>query len=116
MRRRQASAASCPNEVLLNISATTSVPTLDAIARRHRLTRLEMQDFTLTRRRIARLRINDSRPVATVIRSLQADLGIVGAQPNYLFASSRTARPRLRQAIHRNTHSPSCGCRKPMNS
>lgn len=75
-----------PNEVLLNISTNTSGPALDAIARRHRLTRLETQDFTLTRRRLARLRINDNRPVATVIRSLRADLGILGANPNYLFA------------------------------
>lgn len=74
-----------PNEVLVNISAATSTPALDAIARRHRLTRLETQDFSLTSRRIARLRINDNRPVATVIRSLQADLGVLGANPNYLF-------------------------------
>src|SRR5437764_1047820 len=80
-----------PNEVLLNISAATSSPALDTIARRHRLTRLETQDFTLTRRRLARLRINDGRPVATVIRSLQADTRILGAQPNYLYAMQQAA-------------------------
>lgn len=80
-----------PNEVLLNISPATSGPALDAIARRHRLTRLELQDFTLTRRRLARLRINDGRPVATVIRSLQADARILGAQPNFLFAVQQGA-------------------------
>ncbi len=69
----------------------TSGTALDAIARRHRLTRLETQDFTLTRRRIARLRINDGRPVATVIRSLQAEARILGAQPNYLFAVQQGA-------------------------
>src|SRR6185436_9530415 len=81
------------NEVLLNVSAATSIPTLDAIARRNRLTRLETQDFTLTRRRFARLRINDGRPVATVIRSLQADGRILGAQPNYLYTLQQGGAP-----------------------
>jgi hypothetical protein len=63
-----------------------SIPALDAIARRNRLTRLEAAGFHVTRRRLARLRINDGRPVATVIRSLQADARILGAQPNYLYA------------------------------
>jgi hypothetical protein len=75
-----------PNEVLANISATMSLPALDAVLRRNRLTRLETQDFTLTRRRIARLRINDGRPVATVIRSLQKEASILGAQVNSYFA------------------------------
>src|SRR5947209_7274440 len=81
------------DEVLLNISAATSGPALDAIARRNRLTRLETQDFTLTRRRLARLRINDGRPVATVIRSLQADGRILGAQPNYLYTVQQSGTP-----------------------
>jgi len=57
-----------PNEVLLNISAATSPRAVDAIAQKFRLTRLEVQDFTLTRNRLARLRINDGRPVRAVIR------------------------------------------------
>jgi len=74
-----------PNEVLLNVSAALSQPAFDAITRRYRLTRLETQDFVLTRRRLARVRINDGRPVATVIRSLQAEARLLGAQPNYLY-------------------------------
>lgn len=74
------------NEILLNLSAATSAPALDAIARRYRLTRLETQDFALTQRRLARLRVNDGRPVGTVIRSLQAEARVLGAQPNYLYA------------------------------
>lgn len=80
-----------PNEVLLNISGNLPIPTLDAIARRNRLTRLETQDFTLTQRRLARLRINDGRPVATVIRSLQTEVAVLGANPNYLFAVQEAA-------------------------
>jgi len=75
-----------PNEVLLNISAATSPRAVDAIAQKFRLTRLEVQDFTLTRHRLARLRINDGRPVRAVIRSLQSDPRVLGAQPNYLYA------------------------------
>src|SRR6185503_19583411 len=82
-----------PNEVLLSISAATSIPALDALARRNRLTRLETQNFTLTRRRIARLRIDDGRPIATVIRSLQSDARILGAQANHLYAVQQGPAP-----------------------
>jgi hypothetical protein len=80
-----------PNEVLLNISAATSPRAVDAIAQKFRLTRLEVQDFTLTRHRLARLRINDGRPVRAVIRSLQSDPRVLGAQPNYLYAMQQGA-------------------------
>lgn len=74
------------DEVLLNVSSSLPIPALDAIARRHRLTRLELLDFSLTGRRLSRWRINDGRPVPAVIRSVRADARILGAQPNYLFA------------------------------
>lgn len=79
------------NEVLLNIASGTSAPAVDAIARRHRLTRLDLQSFEITRRSLARLRINDGRAVATVIRSLQADARVLGAQPNYLYSLQQGA-------------------------
>lgn len=75
-----------PNEVLLNIPAGISAPALSAIARRHRLTQLETRNFTLPPRRLARVRINDGRPVAAVIRSLQQEASILGAQPNYYYS------------------------------
>jgi subtilisin family serine protease len=80
-----------PNEVLLNIAAGTSVPALNALARRHRLTQLESRDFTLPPRRLARLRINDGRPVAAVIRSLQQEASILAAQPNYYYSLEQGA-------------------------
>lgn len=79
------------NELLLNVAAGTSAPALDAITRRHRLTRLDLQNFATTRRTLARVRINDGRPVATVIRSLRADARVLGAQPNYLYALQQDA-------------------------
>src|SRR3954464_231450 len=78
-----------PNEVLLNISTVTSARAVDAIAQKYRLTRLDVQDFTLTRHRLARLRINDRRSVPVVIRSLQSDARVLGAQPNYLYATQQ---------------------------
>src|SRR4051812_35251657 len=78
-----------PNEVLLNISTATSARAVDAIAQKYRLTRLDVQDFTLTRHRLARLRINDRRSVPVVIRSLQSDARVLGAQPNYLYATQQ---------------------------
>jgi subtilisin family serine protease len=82
-----------PNEVLLRISAATSPRAVDAIAQKYRLTRLDVQEFTLTRRRLARLRIDDGRPVGAVIRSLRADPRVLGAQPNYLYAMQQGGAP-----------------------
>jgi len=80
-----------PNEVLLNISTATSARAVDAIAQKFRLTRLDVQDFALTRHRLARLRINDGRPVGIVIRALRSDPRVLGAQPNYLYAMQQGA-------------------------
>jgi subtilisin family serine protease len=81
------------NEVLLNISPAITLPALDQLARRHRLTRLELRDFTLPVRRIARLRINDGRPVGAVIRSLQQEACTFSAPPNYLYATEQGPAP-----------------------
>ena len=80
-----------PNEVLLNLAANMSSPALNALARRHRLTQLEARDFTLPPRRLARLRIDDGRPVASVIRSLQQEASILAAQPNYYYSLEQGA-------------------------
>ena len=80
-----------PDEVLLKISMAASPRAVDDIARRYRLTRLDMQDFALTRHRLARLRIDDGRSAGTVIRSLQADARVLGAQPNYLYVIQQGA-------------------------
>ncbi len=79
-----------PNEVVLNVGAL-SVTQFDALARRNRLTRLDLREFTLPERRLARVRINDGRPVGTVIRSLQREASIIGAQPNYLYTLEQGA-------------------------
>ena len=68
-----------------------SAPAFNALAHRHRLTQLEAREFTLPPRRLARLRINDGRPVATVIRSLQQEASILAAQPNYYYSLEQGA-------------------------
>lgn len=75
-----------PDEVLLSLPANLTVPALDAIAQRNELTRLDVRDFTMTGRRLALMRINDGRPVATVIAALQAEAGLGGAQPNFVYS------------------------------
>lgn len=80
-----------PNEVLLNVAGSMSTSAFNALARRHRLTPLETRDYTLPPRRLARLRINDGRPVATVIRSLQQEANILAGQPNYYYSLEQGA-------------------------
>jgi subtilisin family serine protease len=46
---------------------------------------MESQSSVLTRRRLFRWRINDGRPVATVINTFATDARILKAQPNYLY-------------------------------
>jgi hypothetical protein len=70
-----------PNEVLL-----VAARSLDAIARRHRLTPLETYRSRATGRTYHRLHIDDGRAVPIVIRALAADTRIAAAQPNYLYA------------------------------
>jgi hypothetical protein len=74
-----------PNEVLLDIATGVSGPQLDAIARRFRLTPVDVHPLRLIGRSIHRWRINDGTSVAAVIRALAGEVRIAGAQPNYLF-------------------------------
>jgi subtilisin family serine protease len=79
------------NEVLLTISPSVQETTLNAMARQHRLTLVESQDFALTGRKVFRWRINDGRPVPAVINTLSTDLRIIAAQPNYLHRTQEDA-------------------------
>ena len=82
-----------PDEVLLTIAPTVSVLTLNAVARLHKLTRTESQDFSLTGRRIFRWKITDGRPVGIVINTLKTDMRVLAAQPNYLFYTMQQDKP-----------------------
>ncbi len=75
-----------PDEVVIEIANSVSSQQVDALQRRHRLTRIESQTFQLLGSTLFRWRIPDRRSVAAVVRALEADRVVATAQPNYLFA------------------------------
>src|SRR5262245_48384201 len=70
-----------PTEVLVGLPSNLTPQALDALARRHRLVRLE----SLTSTTFHRWQITDQRSVADVVRALEADTSVRVAQPNYRF-------------------------------
>src|SRR5947209_8473461 len=86
-----------PNEVILDSVPSVSTPTLEAIAQRHAMTRMETQTFRLTGRRMHRWRLDGGGSVEAMIRALVGERLIAGAQPNYLYALAETAADRLNQ-------------------
>lgn len=75
-----------PKEIILEIAGNPTDAQIEALARRHRLTRVESQDFPLIGSRMFRWRITDNRSVETVIRQVLAGGGVQSANPNYRFA------------------------------
>jgi Subtilase family len=73
------------NEVMLDIPSSVPTATLDAIAARHGMTRLETQSFRLTGRTLHRWRLDGGTAVPDMIRVLARENQIAGAQPLYLF-------------------------------
>jgi len=72
-----------PNEILIEVGSLLSLQAADALARRHRLTRLESVAFQLTGTTLLRLRITDRRSVPTVIRGVETEQVVLATQPNY---------------------------------
>jgi hypothetical protein len=75
-----------PDEVVVRLPSNLSRQALDDLASRHRLTRIESQGIGLTGTTFHRWRISDRRTVSDVIRALETDGAVGGAQPNYRFA------------------------------
>jgi Subtilase family len=71
-----------PNEVVVEVAATVSQETINALLRRHRLTQLETLNLQSSGTSIRRLRINDRRGVPAVVRALAAEGFMV--QPNLI--------------------------------
>ena len=82
-----------PNEVMLDIPAGVTSPALDAIAARHRMTRLETRSFRLTGRTLHRWRLDGGGTVEAMIRGLAGEQQVAGAQPNYLYALQQADLP-----------------------
>jgi hypothetical protein len=70
------------NELVAEIDGALSDAQADALARRHRLTRLESQSFPLVGATISLFRITDRRTVEAVSRELGADNSVRTVQPN----------------------------------
>jgi subtilisin family serine protease len=75
-----------PNEVVIEVDGSPSQDAVEALARRHRLRRVESQPFRLSRSTIFRWEIPDGRSMQEVIRQLSADRAIKSVQPNYVYS------------------------------
>ena len=83
-----------PDEVVIEVTRSVAPQQIEALQRRHRLTRIEQRAMTLTGTTMFRWRIPDRRSVATVVRALEADRIVASAQPNYIFTLQEdVARP-----------------------
>ena len=78
-------------EVLIEIDGNPTDAQADELARRHRLTRLQSQNFPLTNSTFFRWRISDSRSVDTVVRELVAAGNVKSAQRNNIFRLQQNA-------------------------
>jgi subtilisin family serine protease len=72
-----------PDEVLIQMASTVSDETIDALARRLQLNRIE--SFTSGGVTMFRWKILGQRPVPTVIRQLRAERVVLAVQPNFLY-------------------------------
>ncbi len=88
-----------PDEVLITLAANTPAATVNALAQRLNLNRVESFDSNGVT--LFRWKIPDRRSVPAVIRSLQAQgRGIVlAAQPNYLYQLQEQPRPPGEQQV-----------------
>ena len=80
-----------PDEIVVQLPAGSAAQAVAQVVARHQLTLLESQTLQLGGEAMYRLRIPDQRSVPAVIAALEADAGIISAQPNYLFALSGDA-------------------------
>jgi Subtilase family len=79
------------NEVVLDIGPDVPVSTLDALARRHGMTRIESYTFALTGRTMHLWRLNPGGSVASMIRGLSGERLALRAQPNFTYRFQQQA-------------------------
>ncbi len=79
-----------PDEVVVGLPSNLSRRAVDELARRHRLAHVESQSIGLLGTTFHRWRITDRRPVADVIRAIEAEGGVSRAQPNYRYTLQQT--------------------------
>jgi subtilisin family serine protease len=72
-------------EMILDIPANVPTQALDAIAARHTMTRMETRSFPLLGRTLHRWRLDGGGTVTAMIRGLNGEPQVAGAQPNYVY-------------------------------
>ncbi len=88
-----------PDEVITEFSSTATPQSIDQLARRYNLTRLESQSFPLIGTTIYRWHINGRSSVPDTIGVIEDQRVVARAQPNYLFtlqADATTASTKIR--------------------
>ena len=79
------------NECILDIPANVSTATLDAIAARHAMTRLESTTLRLTGRTLHRWRLDGGGSIADMIRTFaRSEPSVAGMQAQFIFKLSQT--------------------------
>ncbi len=78
------------DEVLVELRDGVSA---DTIARRHRLTALSTQRFTLANVTIVQFRVEGDRTVRQVLATMAGDTRIASAQPNFIYSLQQTPKP-----------------------
>jgi subtilisin family serine protease len=73
------------NELVAEIDGALSDVQADELARRHRLVRVESQNFPLLGATIGLFRISDRRPLETASREFAADVSVHSVQPNFRY-------------------------------
>jgi hypothetical protein len=82
------------NEIVAEIDGSLSDAQADALARRHRLARLESQNFPLVGATFGLFRVTDRRSIEAVSRELATDAGVRSVQPNFRYMlQDQTAAP-----------------------
>jgi subtilisin family serine protease len=81
------------DEVVIEIAGSPSQQTVEALARRHRLNRLESQRLASLSSTWFRWQIPDGRSVREVVRLLAADPAVQSVQPNYQFKTTQELEP-----------------------
>ncbi|MDQ8732580.1 S8 family serine peptidase [Bradyrhizobium sp. LHD-71] len=80
-----------PNEIIIEVDGAVTEGQAIALAQRHRLTRLESQNFPLIGATMFRWRIPDRRSIDVVARRLMADGSVRSVQRNYRFTLQQAA-------------------------
>jgi subtilisin family serine protease len=80
-----------PGEILTEFGPNATPQSIDQIARRYDLTRLESQSLPLIGSTVYRWRVGGSRSAADVVGAIENERTVSSAQPNYIFTLQEQA-------------------------